>query len=616
MKKYKSKKWKERILAVVLAVAMVVTGLPGGMFAPYEVKAAERYTEEQLKIFYDYTPVEIDGEAVGYSVTLMDVYRDYLGGGNKYQTASTNEQFIYSGVTWDSSTPLPNPAPEGKHNGLPVISFYDMFKDTGAESLDLSEFDASNVTTMEEMFYRCENLKTVNFGTMRTDALTNMKNMFILCSSLQAVDLSTFNTDKVTCMGGLFHSCEALQSVSLDGWNTSQTTDMSIMFVGCKSLSDFNFLANLDTQNVTTMVGMFAECEGFTDISFLNNWNVLNVESTANMFKKCTGLQEIEFPEMEFPKLNSMSGMFMGCTGLKEITFSSLKVQNVNNIDDMFKDCSNLEMIDMSRVYLNAPNEIDYKHNIFENAGKSTDGLPAQGIAPSKAWARKFNDTGYGINLDRLKFTWIKKDFYFDACNGTDPILSKTIPDGIPQFKDYIFAGWYSEPNGGGCKFYDDYDDKNDTSFDNTNHLYARWTVRLDSDETNKKLIRTVITKPVQIKLNWDTWWSDHKSEGWKLEWDRDYTYNEDTDEHGYEYNCTLSMDGVIADLSQMSAQGDLAAFEIVMDEENPIELSSFNIEFGYHEYGDDDSEMECGDDENEEETVRDRIPTWSSVKI
>ena len=65
-----------------------------------------------------------------------------------------------------------------------------------------------------------------------------MENMFYGCSSLSTLDLSTFNTCNVTNMICMFNGCSSLSALDLSGFNTSNVNDMKNMFYGCGSLSN------------------------------------------------------------------------------------------------------------------------------------------------------------------------------------------------------------------------------------------------------------------------------------------------------------------------------------------------------------------------------------------
>ena len=87
--------------------------------------------------------------------------------------------------------------------------------------IDLSLFDFSYVTTMENMFRNCSNLKKINFGNINTSSVTNMKWLFYNCSKLISLDVSNFDTSLVTTMEGMFYNCTNLLTINVSNFNTS-----------------------------------------------------------------------------------------------------------------------------------------------------------------------------------------------------------------------------------------------------------------------------------------------------------------------------------------------------------------------------------------------------------
>ena len=108
------------------------------------------------------------------------------------------------------------------------------------KSLDLSNFDTSNVTNMSYMFYSCSNLKSLNLSNFDTSNVTNMSLMFYSCSNLKSLNLSNFDTSNVTNMSVMFYWNNSLKSLILDWWDLSQSTNwssiISSMFNGATSL--------------------------------------------------------------------------------------------------------------------------------------------------------------------------------------------------------------------------------------------------------------------------------------------------------------------------------------------------------------------------------------------
>ena len=64
-----------------------------------------------------------------------------------------------------------------------------------------------------------------------------MSDMFDSCSKLTSLDLSNFNTSNVTNMYGMFHNCTSLVSLDLSNFDTSKVTNMVHMFDGCSKLN-------------------------------------------------------------------------------------------------------------------------------------------------------------------------------------------------------------------------------------------------------------------------------------------------------------------------------------------------------------------------------------------
>ena len=107
-------------------------------------------------------------------------------------------------------------------------------------------------------------------------SFTDTSHMFYYCLSLTTLDLSNFDTSNVTDMYDMFYRCSSLTALDLSKFNTSNVTNMNGMFSGCSSLTTLD-VSNFDTSNVTDMIQMFSSCSNLTlDCS---HWNVDKVTS-------------------------------------------------------------------------------------------------------------------------------------------------------------------------------------------------------------------------------------------------------------------------------------------------------------------------------------------------
>ena len=131
-----------------------------------------------------------------------------------------------------------------------------MFEECEAQSLDLSSFDTSKVTTMKAMFSGCQ-AQSLDLSSFDTSKVRNMEAMFSGCQA-QSLDLSSFDTSNVADMIEMFEGCQA-QSLDLSSFNTSNVTDMICMFCDCQAQS--LDLSSFDISNVKNMLWMFIGCQ-------------------------------------------------------------------------------------------------------------------------------------------------------------------------------------------------------------------------------------------------------------------------------------------------------------------------------------------------------------------
>ena len=134
-------------------------------------------------------------------------------------------------------------------------------------SFELKLKDGETLTTMQDMFWDCSSLTSLDLSNLDTSSVTNMQSVFNNCSSLTSLNVSNFNTSQVTTMNSMFYNCSSLISLDLSSFNTSQVTNMLTMFYDCTKLTSLD-LSNFDTSNVINMANMFFHCSS-SDIGLL-----------------------------------------------------------------------------------------------------------------------------------------------------------------------------------------------------------------------------------------------------------------------------------------------------------------------------------------------------------
>ncbi len=125
--------------------------------------------------------------------------------------------------------------------------------------MDLRGLDTSNVTTMNNMFYICNNLESLNLSSFNTSKVTSMQT-FLYSNKLKSLDLSSFDTSNVTNMNQMFGYCENITKLDLSNFDTSNVTDMSQMFWQDAMLKAIIVSSDFKVDQVTESEDMFTGC--------------------------------------------------------------------------------------------------------------------------------------------------------------------------------------------------------------------------------------------------------------------------------------------------------------------------------------------------------------------
>ncbi len=137
-------------------------------------------------------------------------------------------------------------------------------------SLNMNNFNTSNVTDMSFMFYRCRRLVSLDVNNFDTSNVTTMSYMFADCTRLVSLDVNNFDTSKVNKMVGMFNSCFELASLDVSNFDTSKVYEMGNMFIGCISLTSLN-LGNFNLQFCTILSSMLSNCNKLTSLTLPYN---------------------------------------------------------------------------------------------------------------------------------------------------------------------------------------------------------------------------------------------------------------------------------------------------------------------------------------------------------
>ena len=273
-------------------------------------------------------------------------------------TGSLGFYHAFRGCT--SMTSIPNA--EGWFSGQaanPPAMFYGC---TGLTTIDVANWDMSNVTDMNQMFRFCTNITSLE--------------MFRDCKKLANLDLSGWDMSSVTNMQTMFYNCEQLTTIGdVSGWDTSSVTNMAFTFYNTDKLT-MN-VASWDTSSVTTMNQTFTAISGTGSITGYNNWDTSAVTSFRDvmfnaksnlitfpsswdlragagtfgmyrMFRQASCVTgSIDCSNMQWDSSStSMFSWMMNCTGLTDITFGSNNdFSGITNMQFMFYGINGLTAV-------------------------------------------------------------------------------------------------------------------------------------------------------------------------------------------------------------------------------------------------------------------------------
>ena len=311
-------------------------------------------------------------------------------------------------------------APFANYTGLTSTAFW-FYGCSNLKTINgLENLNTSNVETMEDMFYYCSSLTSLDVSNFNTANVTSMNSMFSGCSSLTSLDVSHFNTANVIDMYNMFGGCSSLLSLDVSHFNTVNVTSMANMFYGCSVLTSLN-VSNFNTANVTEMSGMFCDCSSLTSID-LSLFNTTNVKRMGSMFYGCLSIANLDLHSFDSSNVTDMSHMFKECSSLKSLDVSSFNTSNVTDMSYMFYYCSSLTKLDVSKF--NTSN-VKNMTGMFDHCSSLTN-LDVSGFKTDKVTGMlyMFRQCSSLISLDVSKFNTSNVTNMFAMFDGCSSLRS------------------------------------------------------------------------------------------------------------------------------------------------------------------------------------------------
>ena len=179
------------------------------------MKTLNQYIQEKLIINKDYRDGGISPKSFDELRKIIEDRYEKLGHGTKQDPINFNDIDVSN-----------------------IDSFYSSNRDMGIfqkinfKYIDISDWDVSNVRTMNYMFAYCKELKSVgDISYWDVSNVTNMYCMFLDCKFFNQ-NISKWDVSKVTDMQFMFYGCKKFNQ-DISGWDVSKVRYKRCVFVGC-----------------------------------------------------------------------------------------------------------------------------------------------------------------------------------------------------------------------------------------------------------------------------------------------------------------------------------------------------------------------------------------------
>jgi surface protein len=127
----------------------------------------------------------------------------------------------------------------------------------GCKSLTTAPVIPNGIADVRNCFENCTSLTQV---PVIPSSVTSVDYAFRGCKALTTVDTTNWDTRNITSLNGLFYGCSNLIAINgIENWNTSKVTNVWDLFYGCGSLTDID-LSNWDMSKMSSTGCMYRYC--------------------------------------------------------------------------------------------------------------------------------------------------------------------------------------------------------------------------------------------------------------------------------------------------------------------------------------------------------------------
>ena len=152
---------------------------------------------------YIIAEIEIKENDINKDIRIINSYEEYL---------RINE-YIDKNENWNNEEEIKKCIIKINEKVIP-FNYIHKFESKGKYTIKY--IFNNNIKNTAFMFYECKLLTSINLSNFNTSNVTYMNSMFYGCSSLTNINLSNFNTSKVTNMRSMFGECSKLKKENIN----------------------------------------------------------------------------------------------------------------------------------------------------------------------------------------------------------------------------------------------------------------------------------------------------------------------------------------------------------------------------------------------------------------
>ena len=116
-----------------------------------------------------------------------------------------------------------------------------------------------NMSSADSMFSSCHRLNSLDLNDWDMTNVLDMSNMFASCENLTELFIRDWDVSNVVKASHMFVDCVSLKSLDLSGWQTGVFHYIGFMFARCKNLEDL-LLPNIQGKNNYLLNDTFDQC--------------------------------------------------------------------------------------------------------------------------------------------------------------------------------------------------------------------------------------------------------------------------------------------------------------------------------------------------------------------